>query len=140
VRGLGADASWFGTIESTAEMTAEQIDALPREGDTIFYPDGYFYQVQQRFADNAFLAYFSAALTPIPFKVFTIAGGVFDVSLAALIIASVFGRGLRFFGLSLLIFLFGDRVKPLIEKYFEWITIAVCALLVLFFVLLKLLG
>ncbi len=140
VRMLGADTAWFGTAASTTGMTAEQVAALPREGDTVFYPDGYFYAVQQQFEQNAFLAYFGAALTPIPYKVFTIAGGVFNVSLAALIFASTLGRGLRFFGLSLLIYLFGDKVKPLIERYFEWITIGVCVLVALFFVALRLLG
>jgi membrane protein YqaA with SNARE-associated domain len=139
VRWLGADAAWFGTAESATGLSAEQVDALPREGDTVFYPDGYFYQVGEKFSDNAFMAYFSAALTPIPYKVFTIAGGVFKVSLPALIFASVLGRGLRFMGLSTLIYLFGDRVKPIIERYFEWITIGVCVLLALFFVLLKIL-
>ncbi len=139
VRALGADANWFGTAASTEGMTAEQIAALPREGDTVFYPDGYFYQVGEQFSDNAFMAYFSAALTPIPYKVFTIAGGVFNVSLAALIFASVLGRGMRFMGLSGLIFLLGHRVKPIIERYFEWITIGVCVLIALFFVVLRVL-
>lgn len=137
VSALGADAKWFGTPESAAELSAQEVAALPREGDVVFYPDGYFYLVQQKFSENAFLAYFSAALSPIPYKVFTIAGGVFNVSLAALVFASVLGRGLRFFGMSVLIFAFGDKVKPLIEKYFEWITIAVCVLLALFFVILR---
>jgi hypothetical protein len=88
---------------------------------------------------HAFTAYFSAALTPIPYKVFTIAGGVFNVSLATLIFASVLGRGLRFMGLSGLVFLLGDRVKPIIERYFEWITIGVCVLIALFFVVLRVL-
>ncbi|MBX3459889.1 MAG: DedA family protein [Planctomycetes bacterium] len=137
VGALGADAKWFGTPESAAALTQAEVAALPREGDIVFYPDGYFYLVQQKFAENAFLAYFSAALSPIPYKVFTIAGGVFNVSLAALIIASVAGRGLRFFGMSVLIFAFGNKVKPLIEKYFEWITIAVVVLLALFFLVLR---
>ncbi|MBK8205755.1 MAG: DedA family protein [Planctomycetes bacterium] len=137
VRALGAGASWFGTAESAAGLSPEQVAALPREGDTIFYPDGYFYLVQQKFEENAFLAYFSAALSPIPYKVFTIAGGVFNVSLAALISASVLGRGLRFFGMGVLIFTLGDKVKPFLEKYFEWITIAVVVLLALFFVLIR---
>lgn len=136
---FGAETSWFGTAESAAALTPAELAALPREGEVVFYPDGYFHTVQQKFADNAFLAYFSAALSPIPYKVFTIAGGVFNVSLSALIFASIAGRGLRFFGLSVLVFVLGDRVKPFLDKYFEWITIGIVVLLALFFVLLKLL-
>lgn len=137
---LSFEASWFGSPESAAGLTAEQLAALPREGETVFYPDGYFYMVQQKFNDNAFLAYFTAALSPIPYKVFTIAGGVFNASLAALIFASIVGRGMRFFGMSVLIYAFGDQVKPLLDKYFEWITIGIVVLLVLFFVGLQVLG
>ncbi|MCZ7604596.1 MAG: DedA family protein [Planctomycetota bacterium] len=137
---LGAGPSWFGTAAAAEGLSADELAALPRAGELVFYPDGYFYLVQRRFEDNALLAYFSAALSPIPYKVFTIAGGVFSVSLPMLIAGSIAGRGMRFMGLSVLIYIFGDKVKPLIEKYFEWITIGVVVLLVLFFVLLRLLA
>jgi membrane protein YqaA with SNARE-associated domain len=130
ITAVGADTSWFGSAESGAGVSAPG-------RDLVFYPDGYFYQVQEQFKNNAFLAYFSAALSPIPYKVFTIAGGLFNVSLPMLILGSIVGRGLRFFALGLLIFLFGDRVKPLLEKYFEWISIAIVVLVVLFFVVLR---
>jgi membrane protein YqaA with SNARE-associated domain len=131
---FGADVAWFGTPESVAGWDAAAIAALPREGETVFYPDGHFYAVQTRFAENAFLAYFTGAISPIPYKVFTIAGGVFGVSLWTLIVASIVGRGLRYMSIAVLIRLFGDRVKPWLERYFEWITIAVVVLLALFFV------
>ncbi|MCB9933463.1 MAG: DedA family protein [Planctomycetes bacterium] len=135
---LGAGPSWFGTVESARGFSAEELAALPRAGEVVFYPDGYFYLVQRKFDENALLAYFSAALSPIPYKVFTIAGGVFSVSLPMLIAGSIAGRGLRFMGLSVLIYIFGDKVKPIIEKYFEWITIGIVVLIVLFFVVLRL--
>ncbi|MBZ0135941.1 MAG: DedA family protein [Planctomycetes bacterium] len=130
ISALGAQASWFGTPTSGAGVAAPA-------GDLMLYPDGYFYQVHEKFEQNALVAYFSAALSPIPYKVFTIAGGVFDVSLAMLIVGSVAGRGLRFFSLGTLIYLFGDKVKPILEKYFEWITVGIVVLLVLFFVVLR---
>lgn len=137
IAALGADTSWFGTAESAAELSKSEVEALPRAGEVVFYPDGYFYIVQQKFQENAFLAYFSAALSPIPYKVFTIAGGVFNVSLPMLIAGSIAGRGLRFMAIATLIHLFGDKVKPLLERYFEWITIGIVVLIVLFFVILR---
>jgi membrane protein YqaA with SNARE-associated domain len=134
---VGAGPTWFGTPESAADLNAEELAALPREGDLVFYPDGYFHLIKRKFEENALLAYFTAALTPIPYKAFTIAGGVFSVSLSMLIAGSVAGRGMRFFGLGILIYIFGDKVKPIIEKYFEWITIVVCVLIALFFVVVK---
>lgn len=124
IEGAGAGPSWFGTPQSAAALSATEQAALPRAGGMTFYPDGLFYTVKLKFDDNAFLAYFSAALTPIPYKVFTIAGGLFEVSLPLLIAGSIAGRGARFFALSTLIRVFGDKVKPLIEKYFEWLTVA----------------
>ena len=91
-----------------------------------FHENGLFYLVKQKFDDNAFWAYFTAALTPIPYKVFTIAGGVFEVSLPLLIVGSIAGRGMRMMGVATMAFYFGDRIKPFIEKYFEWLTVGFC--------------
>ncbi len=91
------------------------------------------------YRDNAFWAIFAAAFTPIPYKVFTIAAGVFHeyVSLQVLIIASILGRSGRFFLVATCIYLFGPRVHGLLEKYLEVATLALFALLVGGFVVLK---
>ncbi|MCZ7684844.1 MAG: VTT domain-containing protein, partial [Sandaracinaceae bacterium] len=52
-----------------------------------------FAKVQELYQANAWLALFTAAFTPIPYKVFTIAAGVFQVAVPTLIFASVVGRG-----------------------------------------------
>jgi membrane protein YqaA with SNARE-associated domain len=87
-----------------------------------------FEQVSKLYHDNAFLAILSAAFTPIPYKVFTIAAGVFEVSLGMLIIASTLGRSGRFFLVGTCIFFFGPGVKTLIDKYFELATILLLVL------------
>jgi membrane protein YqaA with SNARE-associated domain len=132
---FGADAAWFGTPESVEGWDAAALAALPREGEVVFYPDGYFHLVQQKFSENAFLAYFTGALSPIPYKVFTIAGGVFGVSLWTLIVASIAGRGLRYMSIAVLIRIFGDKIKPWLERYFEWITVAVVIALIAFVII-----
>jgi len=96
-----------------------------------------FAKVQGLYQDNAWMALFTAAFTPIPFKVFTIAAGVFRVALPVLLAASAVGRGLRFFGVAGLIFALGPRVRVFIERYFEWLTLAFTALLIGGFVLIK---
>ncbi len=78
-----------------------------------------------------------AAVTPIPYKVFTIASGVFHFSLPMLIAASVIGRGMRFFLVAGLIRFFGPRIKPFLEKYLELATIVLFIVGVLGFGLLK---
>lgn len=119
---VGWAASWFGTPEGVDTSRALHV------GGVTIHENGLFYIVKQRFDENAFWAFFSAALTPIPYKVFTIAGGVFDVSLPMLIVGSIAGRGMRMMGVSVLAFYFGDRIKPFIEKYFEWLTVGFCLL------------
>lgn len=83
-----------------------------------------FKYVQVSYQNNAFLALLGAAFTPIPFKVFTIAAGVFKVNLLVLIIASALGRSARFFLEAVLILYYGPRIKDFIEKYFNILTLA----------------
>ncbi len=82
-----------------------------------------FALVQGYYQKSAFFYIFIAAFTPIPYKVFTIAAGVFDVPLWTLLSASLFGRAGRFFLVALFIALFGPKVKPFVEKYLNFLTI-----------------
>lgn len=91
----------------------------------------YFNLVGELFKKNAFWAIFSAAFSPIPYKVFTIAAGFWNVGLAPLILASIIGRSGRFFLVATLTYFWGERVKPFIDKYFNWLTIALFILVVL---------
>lgn len=79
----------------------------------------------------------AAAVTPIPYKVFTIASGVFKFDFLQFLVASVVGRGLRFFVVGGLIYHFGPKMKDLIEKYFDLFAIGGMILLIGGFVLLK---
>jgi membrane protein YqaA with SNARE-associated domain len=91
--------------------------------------------VQSKFAENAFLAVFTAAFTPIPYKVFTIAGGVFGISIPVLVLASILGRGARFFLVATFFWFFGPPAKRLVERYFNVLTIVFTVLLIAGFVL-----
>jgi membrane protein YqaA with SNARE-associated domain len=96
-----------------------------------------FDYVSTKYHDNAFFAIFTAAFTPIPFKVFTISAGVCEISLGVLIAASVLGRSGRFFLVATCIFLFGPGVRALLDKYFELATVILCVLFVLGFLAIK---
>lgn len=60
-----------------------------------------------------------AAFTPIPYKVFTIAAGVFDLDFKRFVLTSVVGRGWRFFLVAGLIMIFGETIRYFLSKYFE---------------------
>lgn len=89
-----------------------------------------FGKVRDLYAKDAVLYLFIAAFTPIPYKVFTIAAGVFSINLPVLIAASLVGRGARFFLVAALIRRFGAPIRRFLESRFELMTIAFAILLV----------
>lgn len=96
-----------------------------------------FGKVAALYQSNAFLAVFSAGFTPIPYKVFTITGGVCKISFPTLVAASALGRAGRFFLVGGLIYFFGEPVRRFIERYLGWLTIAFAILLIGGFLLIK---
>lgn len=59
---------------------------------------------------------FIAGITPFPYKVITIASGATDLSLPVFMVASVLARGLRFFAVAGLLYLFGPPIRHFIEQ------------------------
>ncbi len=78
-----------------------------------------------------------AGFTPIPYKVFTIAAGVFKINFFIFIAASAISRSARFFLVAGLIYYFGPGIQTFIEKYFNLLVVVFTILLVGSFVLLK---
>ena len=64
---------------------------------------------------------FIAGFTPIPYKVFTIAAGLFKINFSLFVVASVVGRAGRFFLVASLLFFFGPQVKGFIDRYFNFL-------------------
>lgn len=75
--------------------------------------------LNQWYNEYGILGILIAAITPLPYKIFTIASGVFHFSLPAFIVASIVGRGFRFFLVAGLIGYFGESIRPFIERRFE---------------------
>ncbi|VFQ44098.1 YqaA family protein [Desulfoluna butyratoxydans] len=78
---------------------------------------------------------FIAGFTPIPYKVFTIAAGLFSINFPIFVLASAVGRAGRFCLVAGLIYLFGPTIKAFIDKYFNLVVTAFTVLLVGGFVL-----
>lgn len=96
-----------------------------------------FDYVQSLYQNNAFLAIFAAAFTPIPYKVFTIAAGVCGVPLGTLVGASGLGRGARFFLVATAMYFFGSTAKRFLDRYLEVITLLLLAAIVAGFLAIK---
>lgn len=95
--------------------------------------------VGRKYEENAFLTVFTAAFTPIPYKVITIAAGLFKISLGVLVSASLIGRFARFFLVAGSLRLFGKKISDSIEKYFDIFSIVFMVLLIGGFLALKVL-
>ena len=97
----------------------------------------YYRQVEIWYRQYDLWIVFLAAFTPIPYKVFTIASGAFHMNLAGFCLVSLLGRGARFFLVAGLLRLAGERMKNLIDRYFDWLAIAFAVLLVAGFALIR---
>lgn len=84
--------------------------------------------VEKMYNEYGSFAVFFSAFTPIPYKVFTIASGILDMNFFKFLIASFFGRGARFFLVSIVLMFFGEAVK----KYLELVILAVTVVIVIF--------
>lgn len=98
---------------------------------------GHYDNVRLLYNEHAFWAILAAGFTPIPYKVFTIAAGAFEVSLSTLVMASVIGRGARFTLVAAMFYFFGAPIKKFIDKYFEILTVVFLVMLVGGFVLVR---
>jgi len=92
-----------------------------------------------RYSENAFLTVFTAAFTPIPFKLITISAGLFKISLITVVVASIVGRGLRFFMIAYAMKIFGAKLNlnGLIIKYFNILSLLAIIVVVLSFMAIK---
>lgn len=89
-----------------------------------------FQKIQVIYETYNFWAVFAAGFTFIPFKVFTIAAGVFSINFPVFVLAAAISRSARFFLVALLIWKFGTPIKEFIEKYFNILSVIFLILLI----------
>ena len=96
-----------------------------------------FYHLENSFSvfedyykEFGILIVLGAGITPFPYKFITIASGVFGLNIFLFIIISIIGRGLRFYLIAILLYFFGEKIKLIIDKYFNILTIVFFILLV----------
>lgn len=90
---------------------------------------------RQWFDRWGFWAVLVAGFSPIPYKAFTITAGAMVMNPIGFFIASVLGRGGRFFLVAGLIAWFGPRIAPRLRQYIEWLGWGTVLLLVLVIVI-----
>ena len=103
----------------------------------LYHYEAAFRTFQEGFARYGVAIIMIKGLTPIPYKIVTIASGAAGFSFAKFMAASVVTRGARFFGVAALLHFFGDSVREFIERRLTLVTSCVAAGIVGGFVMLR---
>ena len=80
-----------------------------------------YIQAKEWFTQWGVWIIFIAGFSPIPYKLFTITGGVMAQPLLPFLLASFIGRGARFYLVAGLLKYMGPRFEPIMIKYIEWL-------------------
>jgi len=132
-------AWWYATIATVASVF----------GGLLGYAIGYFFYdaiglpilkfYGREHALDSFISFVHAygvpaviikGMTPIPFKVVTIAAGVAKMDLAAFIGASIIARAMRFYLVAGLLYFFGEPIREFIERRLVLVTTVFVVVLV----------
>ncbi len=136
-----ARALWFATLTTIASVLGGVLGYLigllafdmvePLLHSAGYYPK--YLQAKAWFDEWGFWAVFLAGFSPIPYKMFTITAGVISMALAPFVIASLIGRGGRFFLVALLMAWGGERMEAALHKYIDrlgWLIVALACVAV----------
>lgn len=92
-------------------------DALVMPLVALYGAEGAFATVQELLHESVFFFTLIGAVTPIPFKIFVLAAGFVYAPIVPFIIASLIGRGVRFYLIAYLAHRFGDQGIALLRRY-----------------------
>jgi membrane protein YqaA with SNARE-associated domain len=109
------------------------MDSLGRAILGFYRAEGVYEHVRELYARYDWWIVFTAAFTPIPYKVFTIASGAFGMNLAGFAVASAIGRGGRFIIVAGVLGLCGPAARRLIDRHFDRLSLALVVMVVLGF-------
>lgn len=96
-----------------------------------------FEQVKMLFDSYGVWIIFIAGFTPIPYKLFTITAGVLSMTFLPFVLASIVGRGSRFYLVAALGKWFGPRYGEKLHKVIDiigWITLVIITILLILYV------
>ena len=88
----------------------------------LYHYDAAFQAFRDRFAEYGLWIILIKGLTPIPYKIVTIASGAAGFDFPLFMAASLVTRGLRFFLIAALLRLFGEPVRDFIERQLTLVT------------------
>ncbi|VAW81179.1 FIG139438: lipoprotein B [hydrothermal vent metagenome] len=86
--------------------------------------------IKQEFASKGWIFVFAAGFTPFPYKIITISAGAFHMAFLPFLLASIIGRGGRFFLVAGAMKYGGKRMENLIRRYINILSLLLVAALV----------
>ena len=122
------NALWLAGIVTLSSVAGALVGHWlgKRFGRPLLYriaPEDKVLAVEKTFQRHGAWAILVAAFTPLPYKVFAISAGILDMDRRRFVVASLIGRGARFFLLGGLIFVYGDSIEGFIDRNFEVLTV-----------------
>lgn len=84
------------------------------------------------YRDNALLALASSGYTPIPYMLYTMTAGAFDVPVGQFVVGSLVGRGLKYGPIAALAYVLGPAARRVIGRYAGFIGVALALAAALF--------
>jgi membrane protein YqaA with SNARE-associated domain len=103
---------------------------------SLYQLEAQFVEYQALFNEWGLWIILIKGMTPIPYKLITIASGVAKFDLAVFALASIATRGARFFLVAALLRVFGPPIRDFIERYLTLVTSAFVGLVIAGFVVL----
>jgi membrane protein YqaA with SNARE-associated domain len=95
-------------------------------------------RVIEWFRQWGFWAVLVAGFSPVPYKIFTIGAGLLHLALIPFILASIIGRGARFFLVAWCLAKFGPAIEARLMRYIEiigWVVVAALLLAIVIYYL-----
>jgi membrane protein YqaA with SNARE-associated domain len=89
--------------------------------DVYGYAEG-FTEFQQAYAEWGLWIILIKGMTPIPYKLVTIASGLAGFDIVVFILASIVTRGARFFLVAALLRWYGPMIREFVERHLKWVT------------------
>ncbi len=106
--------------------------AMDQWGDTLigfFGSESAYQEFEARFEEDGFMAILAIGIVPIPFQIAMLAAGASGYPVLLFLLAAALARGGRYFGLALLVAVFGKSAMKLWERHSKPVGLVLLALL-----------
>ncbi len=131
---LGYSIGHFAWLNANGEFTSFAqfiLNHIPG------FTEGIYNTIQIQYAKWNFWILFIASFIPVPYKIFSITSGVFDINILMFCIATLISQGIKFYILGLLIVKIGPEVKKLLDFKFKPFIIIATACIAIAIIVLK---